>query len=415
MSLVNAEHVQEMIRNSLVGINNTINAKFNELAGQMNQLRPPPVEQFQPVIIDPRVDSGNASLDLIKSVPEFDGNMASYPGWRAAALFAMNYYPENSEKFYVATGILRNKIVSVANTTLSGFNTVLNFKAIIERLDKSFADKRPLHVLENELSILRQDNSCLTDFYDKVDKQLNLIINKQIMSFHGQDDLVSALNERARENGLRVFISGLRRPLCDILFSARPKDLPSALVIAQELETNHRRNDFARAYAAGNLLRGSNQFKSHPTTNTNKPIPMDVDSSRFVRRSNQPQYQAPQQTQFNRPNRNNNPSQPNFQNHNQLAHLSQHLPNTAHFSRQNPEFSQQQYPSRDTGAIPKRPRDNSNSNRTPFLKQQRVNHMSDSNDMPDCEVSESESVVDYESENGEILDDISNNEINFLG
>lgn len=111
---------------------------------------------------------------------------------------------------------------------------------IIEILDKSFADKRPLHDIENELSVLRQDNSTLTDFYDKVERQLTLIINKQIMTIIDQN-LISALNNRARENALRVFISGLRCPLCDILFSARPNDLPSALVTAQELETNHKR------------------------------------------------------------------------------------------------------------------------------------------------------------------------------
>lgn len=405
MSLVTADHVQELIRNSLIGLTNTITTKINHLEQQINQAVPPPIEEFQPVVIDPNIESGNASLDLIKSVPEFNGDIETYPGWRAAALFAMNYYPENSEKFYVATGILRNKIVSGANTTLSAFNTVLNFKAIIDRLDKSFADKPPLHVLENELSILRQNNSSLTDFYDKVDRQLNLIINKQIMSFNGQYALVSALNERARDNALRVFISDLRRPLCDILFSARPKDLPSALVTAQELETNHRRNDFAKVHDAGiSLFRATNQHKPHPTgnpifrnfnqskfyptTNPNRPIPMDVDSSRIVRHNHLSKFQV----------RNNNPFQVN------------NFPNRNYQNNANAQFPRNNH-APNTGAIPKRPREDPITDRTRLYKQQRINYMPDSN----SEVKEGSESEYYQSEDDELIDDISNNEINFLG
>ena len=46
------------------------------------------------------------------------------------------------------------------------------------------------------------------------------------------DNLVEVLNDRARENVLRIFISGLWKPYCDILFSSNPKDLQDALAIA---------------------------------------------------------------------------------------------------------------------------------------------------------------------------------------
>lgn len=105
------------------------------------------------------------------------------------------------------------------------------------------------------MSILRQGNLQITEYFDKVDKQLTLIINKQIMSHSGNSQVINALNDRARENALRVFISGLRRPLCDILFSTRPKDLPTALAVAQELETSHKRYDFASTFAAGTSVK----------------------------------------------------------------------------------------------------------------------------------------------------------------
>lgn len=402
MSLVTAEHVDELIRAAAnriqTNLQTNLNTRLAQLTAQVNELRPPVVEPFQPVAINPGIDCVNSSLDLIKSLPEFDGNCSSYPAWRAAAKFAMEYYPENSEKYYVATGILRNKITSSANTTLSSFNTVLNFKAILARLDQTYADKRPLHVLENELSILRQDNLTITEFYDEVDKQLTLIINKQIMTYHGQDDLVATLNERARENALRVFISGLRRPLCDILFSARPADLPSALVTAQELEVNRRRNDFARAFAAGNIIRTSKP-KSHLLNipNQNRPVPMDVDSSRVAQRPNFARNFVSQgQNNKNRQNYNNFQNscpQQNFQNLNAGSHFPQ------------------QYPNPNTGAIPKRSREISNSNQTPFYKQQRINHMPDSN----LTASDGSDTEDCQSQVSDVIDDISNNEINFLG
>lgn len=377
MSFLTSAQVQELLREATQALTTQFTGRINELTAQIEVLQPPVVENFLPVRIDPAINSGNASLDLIKSLPEFDGDAASYPAWRSAANFAMDYYPQNSEKYYVATGILRNKIVKTANSTLSAFNTVLNCKAIIARLDQTYADKRPLHVLENELSILRQNNSTIIDFYDAVDKQLTLIINKQIMSFSGQIELIAALNERARENALRVFISGLRRPLCDILFSAKPKDLPTALVTAQELETNHMRNDFARTFAAGSFVKSSkNNIRPQQYPRDNKAIPMEVDSSRVMNRSRMNQQSHPNQ----RPNNFPNANPQNFQNPN-------------------------------TGAIPKRNRENSVSNRNPYTKYQRINHM------PDAEIvtSENEEHSDFENVTSEVEDDFSDNEINFLG
>lgn len=389
MSLVTADHVEQMIR----AATGNLNTQIIRLTEQLNVLNPIAIEPFQPVQIDPNVNSTNFSLDLIKSLPEFDGNPASYPAWRSAASFAMEYYPENSEKSYVATGILRNKVTGSANTTISSYNTVLNFKAILARLDQTYADKRPLHVLENELSILRQDNLTIGDFYDQVDKQLTLIINKQMMSFHGQDALVATLIERARENALRVFISGLRRPLCDILFSAKPSDLPTALATAQELEVNRKRNDFAMAYAAGNNAIRSNKLNFNKSStprapNLPRPTPMDIESSKIVHQSSYPQN-------FNLENSNNRNRQ-NFQNQ---SLQQSHIQNSPGYyqPRQNPN----------TGAIPKRLREAPDSNRSRFYKQQRINYM------PDDDSNEIDN-SDCQSERSDVEDDISTHEINFL-
>ena len=48
-------------------------------------------------------------------------------------------------------------------------------------------------------------------------------------------EIATTLNEKYRIDAMRVFISGSRKPLCDMLFAARPNGLPSALALAQEI------------------------------------------------------------------------------------------------------------------------------------------------------------------------------------
>lgn len=223
------DEVLSLVSAGVEALTEDLKRQIASLTQQFANLTTQKVETYEPVKLG--VCRGS-SLDLIKSLPEFRGDMQSYPAWRDAAHFAIGYYTEGSENYYIAVGILRNKITGTANDKLSSFNTVLNFRAIIARLDQSFADKRSLQVLENELSILRQGKLSISDFYDAVDKHLTLIINKNKMSYPENEDIANALNERARDNGLRVFISGLRKPLSDILFSAKPCDLPTALATA---------------------------------------------------------------------------------------------------------------------------------------------------------------------------------------
>lgn len=61
--------------------------------------------------------------------------------------------------------------------------------------------------------------------------------------------IAEALNEKYRQDALRVFISGLKMSLSDTLFAARPSDLPSALALAKELEGGRLRNSFAASFA----------------------------------------------------------------------------------------------------------------------------------------------------------------------
>lgn len=89
----------------------------------------------------------------------------------------------------------------------------------------------------------------IDQYYDTVEKQLTVITNKAIMQYSGDVDSLKLLNNKYRGDALRVFISGLNRPLSNVLFSSRPVDLPSALALAHELQMNQERSVFANAFA----------------------------------------------------------------------------------------------------------------------------------------------------------------------
>lgn len=190
------------------------------------------------------------SLDSVKSLSEFSGIKKEYLTFRRAAEVAYRVFEglEGSVKHYQAVSIIRNKITGLASDKLTAFGTPLNFKAIIARLDHEYGDRRPLHLLEQELSVLRQGNLSVYEYYDQVQLKLTALTNKTTMMYSADASFAERLNEKYHRDALRVFISGLKRGLSDTLFSSRPEDLPAALAMAEELEGNRERYQFASAF-----------------------------------------------------------------------------------------------------------------------------------------------------------------------
>lgn len=311
--------------------------KFEELSQQMASFttRTTEIKTYEEAKILPEITC-NEPLDVVKSLPDFEGKMENYVSWRQAAHTAYKIFEkyDGSSKHYQAVAIIRNKIKGQADGVLSSFNTVLNFSAIIARLDFTYADKRPIYLIEQELSTLRQGDRTVLQFYDEVERKLSLLTNKTIMSY--DRPLAMTINSKYRQDALRIFVSGLRKPLCDILFSARASDLPTALALAQEVEANHDRYVFATTFAnrneekksrteaaKKNQTRISNskdnnaqensirQKNPHYVKNTqsysqqfnrNQPEPMDVDptSSRYRQPTNQYNANWSQRQQFKR-------------------------------------------------------------------------------------------------------------------
>lgn len=165
-------------------------------------------------------------------------------------------------------------------------NTPLNFKAMINRLDFTSADKRPIYLIEQELSTLRQGNMTLTEFYDDIEKKLMLLTNKTIMSC--DCTLAMSLNQKCRLDALRIFITGTKKSLCDILFAKGPKDLPTALALAQE--PNPERYQLAQNYSRS-LGDGSQKAEKKPTEkDRNSYFPQQAKNPHFRKLQSVPKY-----------------------------------------------------------------------------------------------------------------------------
>ena len=87
-----------------------------------------------------------------------------YVSWREACQNSMSLYTPGSRRYFAALSLMRNQIVGHANSVLTSHGTVLNLEAILSRLDFAYADKRPIHVLNHELSMITQGRKTLIEF-----------------------------------------------------------------------------------------------------------------------------------------------------------------------------------------------------------------------------------------------------------
>lgn len=328
-------------------------AEVDAIKQQVNSLQidTPQVEVYSRISIDPAVRC-EVKLDIVKSIPEFDGEQSDYVAWRQSAVDAYEIFRpyQNSEAHYQAVTILRNKIRGSARALLVSHSTVLNFDAVIARLDVTYADKTSLRVLRQKLEMVRQGELSLMQYYDEVQKSLTLVTNKIIMSHNANG--AALLNAEVRNDALHAFISGLKRSLKAIVFPAQPKDLPAALALAAEAEASIERSMFANSYAKAmeerNNASEGNRQPNRPERNPhytkkqgqNRPQqaentqknddrppqePMEVDSSsKFRQQTNwNPQKGDPNSDNNRNQKRSNNSEQMTGQRRQRVNNISQ--------------------------------------------------------------------------------------------
>lgn len=205
------------------------------------------IEEYKDVQIAVSVPK-DVSLDIYKTLPEFNGEREKYAIWRSTAITAFGILKnfETSTRHFEALLIIRNKITGPASHVLNNYNTVFNFDAIIDRLDSTYSDKRPLYMLEQELMDLHQKNLTVDAFYDSVNAKLSAIVNKINMSFK-EKETAQAFIVSANEKALRTFITGLNNRRGEILYAANPSTLPEAYarlqtIINDQQRIGHRNN-----------------------------------------------------------------------------------------------------------------------------------------------------------------------------
>lgn len=102
--------------------------------------------------------ASQVTTDVVKSLSDFYGTQDPYVSWRQSALAAYKIYRkyDGSSRHYHAVLIIRQKCKAAADSVLASFNSPLIVDAIISRLDFTYSDKRPIHVIEQEMGTLRQ-------------------------------------------------------------------------------------------------------------------------------------------------------------------------------------------------------------------------------------------------------------------
>lgn len=237
-------------------------------------------------------------LDSYKSIPEFSGERGEYRSWREQVTRRMHMIEnfKTHPKYEAALGIIRSKITKSASDILINNSTAYNIDAIIDRLDFSYADQRPLYVVEAELTSIKQANKPLQEFYDAINQALNIVITKIVMSYKNEREQTSLITE-TKLKAVRAFIMGLKNPtMRNILYGHAPKTLSQAFAIAQtvyyddqylHLDQHRDQNRNHKPMPHHPPMRGHPNFNyttvQRPMPPKNKPEPMDIDTSNRFR------------------------------------------------------------------------------------------------------------------------------------
>lgn len=241
------------------------------------------------------ISNGNdIQLDSYKTIPEFSGSKGEYRSWREQVTRRMKMIEnfKTHPKYEAALGIIRSKVTKAASDILINNKTAYDIDAIIDRLDFSYSDQRPLYVVEAELTSIKQGNKSLQEYYDSVNQALNMVITKIVMSYKYTSEQTSLIAE-SKQKAIRAFTMGLKNAMTrNILYANTPKSLSQAFAIAQtvfydnqflQLDQQHPNKPFVRTQQQ-NAMTGANPNFNYAkmqqqTSPTAKAEPMEVDNS----------------------------------------------------------------------------------------------------------------------------------------
>lgn len=177
-------------------------------------------------------------LDAFKEIPEFNGDKKVYRSWRSQVSTLMKQIEtyKTHPRYAAALSIIRAKITGAASDILINNDTAHNIDAIIDRLDFSYADQRPLYVIEAEMTNIRQGGKSLQEFYDAINQALNMVLTKITMTYKERAEQTSLMTE-TQGKAIRTFVTGLNSALIrTTLYGSMPKSLAQAFAIAQTIQ-----------------------------------------------------------------------------------------------------------------------------------------------------------------------------------
>lgn len=240
----------DQLKTILASLQDQITQLENNHQTLTQQITPTTTEEYTDLKFNV-TKADDVSLHLFRTLPEFTGERKNYATWRSMVMTAMKLIDgfKSTMRYCEALMIIRNKISGAASNTLNNYNTPFNFDAMIDRLDFTFADKRPLYVIEQEMLVLQQNKLSIDEFYDKVNEKLNSIINKINMTYK-ERSICQAFIASTNEKALRTFITGLNNRRGEVLYASNPSSLPEAYARLQTITNDQQRINFANKFNA---------------------------------------------------------------------------------------------------------------------------------------------------------------------
>lgn len=289
---------------------NECEIKLNNLSENLNQFQTTETLPGHDDIVTTITSGDQIQLDSYKSIPEFSGNKNEYRSWREQVMRRMKMIFRFKEhpKYEAALGIIRAKITKGASDILINNNTAYNIDAIIDRLDFSYADQRPLYVVEAEMTTIKQSGKTLQEYYDAINQALNMVITKIVMSYKNENEQKSLINE-TQQKAVRTFIMGLKSPMTrNTLYGNSPKTLAKAFAIAQtifydnqHLQLDNQNLQYREMQRNQMHIQKQNYpqgyspiFNHNKPQQPNRPEPMEVDTSARFRQPTNWRQQNPQ-------------------------------------------------------------------------------------------------------------------------
>lgn len=140
-------------------------------------------------------------LESYKSIPEFSRVKGTYRSWRNQVARRMKMIDsfQTHPKYEAALGIIRAKITGAASNVLTNNKTAYNIIAILRTLDSSFADRRPLYVVEAEMTSIKQLNKNLSEYHDAINEALHLVISKIVHAYKSEEEQRSLVAEAQKK------------------------------------------------------------------------------------------------------------------------------------------------------------------------------------------------------------------------